>query len=85
MAIYFCMVASAALSFDRYMVWLVTAACMVSYAVVVVGSRWYWPALASVGYREMIPITLAMLVIGVIQYYVLRCARVELNPLSRSE
>ena len=33
--IYLCMVASAGLSFDRHMVWLVTAACVVSYAIVV--------------------------------------------------
>ena len=34
-AIYFCMVASAALSFDRYMVWWVTGGCVLSYLFLV--------------------------------------------------
>ena len=45
--IYLCMVASAALSFDRHMVWFVTAACVVSYALVVVMSPWLHPTVAS--------------------------------------
>ncbi len=79
------MVAGAALSFDRYLVWLVTATCMFSYAVVVFASKWYQPGVAPVPFREAIPVTIAMLTIGVIQYYVLRCARVQLNLDSRSQ
>ncbi len=85
LAIYFCMVAGAALSFDRYLVWLVTAAAMLSYGLVVCVSRWYQPDLRSVQLREAMPFTIAMLTIGVIQYYVLRCARVQLNLGSRSD
>ncbi len=85
LVIYFCMVAGAALSFDRYLVWLVTAACMLSYSVAVYASKWYTPALGPVPLRETIPVAIAMLTIGVIQYYVLRCARVELNLTSRSQ
>ncbi len=85
LVIYFCMVAGAALSFDRYLVWLVTAACMLSYALVVFASKWYQPDLGPVLFREAIPVTIAMLTIGVIQYYVLRCARVQLNLPRRSE
>ena len=31
-------------------------------------------------YRETMPVMISMLAIGVVQYYVLRCARIELNP-----
>lgn len=77
-AIYFCMLASAALSFDRYMVWWVTAACMLSYLVLSLVAPWYEPELERMAYREIMPVMISMLAIGVIQYYVLRCARVQL-------
>ncbi len=78
--IYFCMVASAALAFDRYMVWWVTAACMISYALLIPASRWYDPTLDTVSYREAVPVIITMLAIGVVQYYVLRCARLQCRP-----
>ena len=53
--IYFCMVASAALSFDRHLVWLVTAACVLSYEIVVVASPWCHPELAQPPFRHTIP------------------------------
>ena len=42
------------------------------------------PALESMPYRQAMPILISMLAIGVVQYYVLRCARVQLikNPES---
>ena len=78
-AIYFCMLASAALSFDRYMVWWVTAACMLSYLFLSLVAPRYQPGLENMTYREIMPVTISMLAIGVIQYYVLRCARVQLS------
>ena len=81
--IYLCMVASAALSFDRYMVWWVTGACMLAYLLLVPASHWYQPMLEPMTYRESMPIVISMLAIGVVQYYVLRCARVQLaSPCS---
>ncbi len=79
MAIYFCMVASAALAFDRYMVWWVTGACFISYVVLVPAAQWYQPTLKPMEYREIMPVLISMLAIGVVQYYVLRCARLQLG------
>jgi tRNA A-37 threonylcarbamoyl transferase component Bud32 len=78
--IYLCMVASAALSFDRHMVWLVTVACLVSYAVVVVTSPMFHPTLPLVPIRHTIPVAISILAIGLVQYYVLRCCRVQMTP-----
>lgn len=77
-ALYFCMVASAALSFDRYLVWWVTGACMASFMVLLAGSRIVQPQVEAMPYRESMPILISMLAIGVVQYYVLRCARIQL-------
>jgi serine/threonine-protein kinase len=77
--IYFCMVAGAALTFDRYMVWWITGACLISYAVLVPAAQWYQPGLERMTYREAMPMMISMLAIGVIQYYVLRCARIQLG------
>jgi hypothetical protein len=78
--IYLCMVASAALSFDRHMVWLVTAACVVSYAIVVSASPWIHPLLPLVPIRHTIPVAISIVAIGLVQYYVLRCCRVQMTP-----
>jgi serine/threonine-protein kinase len=78
--IYLCMVASAALSFDRHMVWLVTVACLVSYVVVVVTSPLFHPTLPLVPIRHTIPVAISILAIGLVQYYVLRCCRVQMTP-----
>ncbi len=77
--IYFCMVASAALSFNRYMVWWVTAACIAAYLCLILAAQWYAPELPRVEYQEVVPFVISMLAVGVVQYYVLRCARVQLG------
>ncbi len=79
--IYLCMVASAALSFDRHMVWLVTAGCVVSYALVVLLSPRLHPELPLVPIRNSMPAAISIFAIGLIQYYVLRCCRVQMAPL----
>ncbi|MFO7908375.1 MAG: serine/threonine-protein kinase [Pirellulaceae bacterium] len=78
-AIYFCMVASAALSFDRYLVWWVTGGCLLSYGILAFATRWYSPDFETMTYREIMPVMISMLAIGVIQYYVLRCTRPRLT------
>jgi hypothetical protein len=78
--IYLCMVASAALSFDRHMVWFVTAACVVSYTFVVVTSPMFHPFVLPVPIRHTIPVAISIVAIGLIQYYVLRCCRVQMTP-----
>jgi tRNA A-37 threonylcarbamoyl transferase component Bud32 len=83
--IYLCMVASAGLSFDRHMVWLVTAACVVSYAILVATSPWLHPTLSSPPIRHTIPVAISIAAIGLVQYYVLRCCRVALTPLRNPE
>ncbi|MHB0958659.1 MAG: serine/threonine-protein kinase [Pirellulaceae bacterium] len=77
--IYLCMVASAALSFDHRMVWLVTAACVVSYAIVVITSPLLHPLVPSVPIRHTIPVAISIVAIGLVQYYVLRCCRVQMT------
>lgn len=74
-AIYFCMLAGAGLSFDRYLVWWATGACMLSYGLLNLAARWYEPAGEPMVYRELMPVLISMLAIGVIQYYILRGAR----------
>jgi len=72
--IYLCMVASAGLSFDRHMVWLVTAACVMAYALVVATSAEPPPI------RHTIPIAISIAAIGLVQYYMLRCCRAAVIP-----
>jgi serine/threonine-protein kinase len=76
--IYLCMVASAALSFDRHMVWLVTAACVLSYVIVVITSSSGLPV------RHTIPMAISIAAIGLVQYYVLRCCRLAIVPFRNS-
>jgi eukaryotic-like serine/threonine-protein kinase len=83
--IYLCMVASAGLSFDRHMVWLVTAACVVSYALVVATSGLLHPNVPALSIRHTIPVAISIVAIGMVQYYVLRCCRVALIPFRSSE
>ncbi len=78
--IYLCMVASAGLSFDRHMVWWVTAACVVSYALVVSTSGWFHPDVAAPPLRHTFPMAIGIAAIGLVQYYMLRCCRVALVP-----
>ena len=77
--IYLCMVASAALSFDRHMVWLVTGACVAAYAVVVVTT------VPSPPIRLTIPVAISIAAIGLVQYYVLRCCRLAMVPFRTTE
>lgn len=78
-SLYFCMVAGAALSFDRYLVWWVTAGCMLSYGILVFVTPWYAANFETMSYSEIMPVMISMPAIGVIQYYVLRCTRPRLN------
>jgi serine/threonine-protein kinase len=77
--IYLCMVASAGLSFDRHMVWLVTAACVASYAIVVITTS----PIPSI--RHTIPVAISIAAIGLVQYYILRCCRAAIVPLRNLE
>ena len=84
--LYLCMVAGAALSFDRHMVWLVTGVSIAAYWIVVVVSPWSHPTLALPEFRETAPVAISMLAIGLIQYYVLRCARLhQMRNYSKSK
>ncbi|NLX56570.1 MAG: serine/threonine protein kinase [Planctomycetaceae bacterium] len=83
--IYLCMAASAGLSFDRHMVWLVTAACVVSYALVVATTGWLHPDVPNPPVRHTIPVAISIVAIGLVQYYVLRCCRVALTPYRSCE
>jgi eukaryotic-like serine/threonine-protein kinase len=82
--IYLCMVASAALSFRRHMIWLVTAACFLAYAIVVATSPILHPGVALPLFRHTIPMAISIAAIGLVQYYVLRCCRVTLIPFRNS-
>lgn len=82
--IYLCMVASAALSFRRHMIWLVTAACFVSYAIVVATSPVLHPTVQMPEIRHTIPMAISIAAIGLVQYYVLRCCRVTVIPFRNS-
>lgn len=75
--LYLCMVAGTALSFDRHMVWLVTGVSIAAYCVVVIVSPWAHPELGIPEFRQTAPVAISMLAIGLIQYYVLRCARLQ--------
>jgi hypothetical protein len=66
-------VAAAALTFDRYMVWLVTGVALLAYGVVVVTHPWIHPTLPAAEWRVTIPMLISMAVVGLIQYFVLRC------------
>jgi serine/threonine-protein kinase len=77
--LYFCMVASAALTFNRYVVWWVTGACMTAYVALVYAYESLQPGFQRMEYREIMPVVICMLVIGVVQYYVLRCIRLQLT------
>ena len=79
------MVASAGLSFDRHMIWLVTAACVVSYALVVATTGWLHPDVPNPPIRHTIPVAISIVAIGLVQYYVLRCCRVALIPYRSCE
>ncbi len=80
--LYLCMVAGSALSFDRHMVWLVTIASVVAYSIVVMASPWAHPLLPAPSFVETAPITISLLAIGMIQYFVLRCMR---HPVVKRE
>ena len=77
--IYFCMVASAALSFDRHLVWWVTGVALVSYQTVVFTSPWLRPDVDMPPFRQVVPTAISIVAIGLVQYFVLRCARVHLT------
>jgi len=83
--IYLCMVASAGLSFDRHLVWLMTAACVVSYAMVVGTSSWLHPDVPTPPIRHTIPVAISIVAIGMVQYYMVRCCRVALIPFRNFE
>ena len=83
--IYLCMVAGAGLSFDRRIVWLVTAACVASYATVVVTSSLLHPLVPTPPIRHTIPVAISIVVVGMVQYYMLRCCRVALIPFRNPE
>jgi eukaryotic-like serine/threonine-protein kinase len=76
--IYLCMVASAALSFDRHLVWWVTGVALVSYQIVVFVSPWLRPEVDMPPFRQVVPTAIGIVAIGLVQYFVLRCARVYL-------
>jgi eukaryotic-like serine/threonine-protein kinase len=77
--IYLCMVASAALAFDRHLVWIVTAASVIAYGTVVLASYVLRPGLAMPPIHHTIPVAISMVAIGLVQYYVLRCSRVQVT------
>jgi hypothetical protein len=79
--IYLCMVASAALSFDRHLVWLVTAASVIAYELVVVTSLAFRSDLLMPPLHHTVPMAISIAAIGLIQYFVLRCSRLQLTPL----
>lgn len=77
--IYPCMVASAALSFDRYLVWWVTGIALASYQVVVFTSPWLHPDLLPPPFRHTVPMAISIVAVGLVQYFVLRCSRVRIH------
>jgi serine/threonine-protein kinase len=77
--IYLCMVASAALSFDRHLVWLVTAASVSAYELVVVTSMMFRQDLVMPPLHNTVPVAISIAAIGLIQYFVLRCSRLQLS------
>ncbi len=81
--IYFCMVSGAALSFDRYLVWVVTGSVVVSYLLVVATAPWLHPDMPLPEFRRTVPVAISILAIGLVQYFVLRCSRLHPNPISR--
>jgi hypothetical protein len=67
------------------LVWLMTAACVVSYAIVVATSGLLHPYVPTPPIRHTIPMAISIVVIGLVQYYVLRCCRVALIPFRSSD
>jgi hypothetical protein len=73
--IYYCLTASAALSFSKRMVGAMTIGVTLSYGLLVLASQW-WPQPAT--FNETVPFSIGLLVIGLIQYFVLRCVRLQM-------
>jgi hypothetical protein len=73
--IYYCLVASAALSFSKRMVGAMTMGVMLSYGMLVLVSQW-WPKPAT--FDETVPFSIGLVVVGLIQYFVLRCVRLQM-------
>lgn len=67
------------------MVWLVTVACVVSYCIVVLTGPRCDPQVEMMPYRVTIPMAISMLAIGLVQYYVVRCARAHMAQSRRME
>ncbi len=77
--IYYCLVASAALTFSKRMVGTLTVGVLLSYGLLVLASRWWLPPTAT--FDETVPFTIGLIAIGLIQYFVLRCVRLQMPTL----
>jgi hypothetical protein len=82
--IYPCMVAAAALTFNRYVVWMITGALVTSYTLVASTVPFVRPELPRPDLRQTVPVAISIVVIGLVQYYVLRCARMQADLSHRS-
>jgi hypothetical protein len=52
---------------------------MTAYVALVYAYESLQPGFQRMEYREIMPVVICMLVIGVVQYYVLRCIRLQLT------
>ncbi|MBM4088139.1 MAG: serine/threonine protein kinase [Planctomycetes bacterium] len=82
--IYPCMIAAAALTFNRYVVWMITGALVTSYTLVASTVPLIRPELPRPDLRQTVPVAISIVVIGLVQYYVLRCARMQADLSHRS-
>lgn len=73
--IYYCLVASAALSFSKRMVGTMTVGVLLSYGLLVLASQWW---IRPATFDQTVPFAIGLLVIGLIQYFVLRCVRLQM-------